>query len=158
MHINCLKVNTYFNGWKSIFLQLNEYKTIQFHPSIWTKVWPQIFLDQRVLYKLWTWNCSFSSANQNKNNFLFITRTQHVKSTKNRPSNSGLIEETMDLSCTLLKLAESQKFFSFVLNLQNIVPNHYPPKEKMLRVVIGHIFFEVWAKMKTFLRLSYLYL
>jgi hypothetical protein len=36
-------------------------------------------------------------------------------------------------------------------------PEQYPPKKKMIRVVIWHPFLEIWAKVKNFLRLSHLY-
>ena len=35
-------------------------------------------------------------------------------------------------------------------------PEHYPSKEKMLRIVIWHLFLEIWVQVKTFLRLSHL--
>ena len=34
---------------------------------------------------------------------------------------------------------------------------HYPPKENMLSIVIRHLFLEIWAKVKSFLRLSHFY-
>ena len=50
--------------------------------------------------------------------------------------------------------------FSLWLQSQKKLPNHYPenysPKNKMLRGVIWHFFFEIGAKVKNFLRLSYL--
>ena len=36
-------------------------------------------------------------------------------------------------------------------------PEHYPSKEKMLRIVIWHIFLKIGAKVKNILRLSHLY-
>ena len=48
----------------------------------------------------------------------------------------------------------------FSLWLQKKVPNYYPdyypPKEKMLRIVICHLFLEIWVKVKNFTRLSHL--
>ena len=37
-----------------------------------------IFVDLHDLYKLWTWNCSANSTNQNENIFMFTTCTKHV--------------------------------------------------------------------------------
>ena len=47
-----------------------------------------------VLYKLWTWNCSASSAYQNINNFAFATCRKHVN--QQRIDQQKL---AMDLSC-----------------------------------------------------------
>ena len=46
-------------------------------------------------------DCSASSTNQNKNNFMFLICTKHTNK-KNWSSNLGSVEETMDLSCILL--------------------------------------------------------
>ena len=59
------------------------------------------FVDLCVLYKVGTWICSASSANTNKNNFTFafcINTQINLESS----SNFVLIEETMDLTCTIL--------------------------------------------------------
>ena len=52
--------------------------------------------------------------------------------------------------------------FSVWLKSKKKVPNHspehYPPKEKMLRRVIWHLFLEIWGKVKNILRLSHLYI
>ena len=58
-----------------------EYGGIQIMLHFISKFDDWFFLDLHVLYKLWTWNCSASSTNQNKNTFMFPTRT------KNRLSN-----------------------------------------------------------------------
>ena len=140
---NLWKKNLVINGKNTKKIEISSFKP---------KVDNRFFVDLHVLYKLWTWHCSTSSDNQN-----FYKTSE---STKNRLSNPGLIEETMDLSRTLLNKSESQKFFHFVLNLKTNVPSHnpehYPPKEKMLRFVIEQTYFEVWAKVKNFLRLRYL--
>ena len=68
---------------------------------------------------------------------------------------------TMQTLLLLLKVAQSQNVFHVDPNLQRGVPNHdpeqYPPKKKMIRVIIWHPFLEIWAKVKNFLRLSHLY-
>ena len=50
-------------------------------------------VDLLVLYKLWTWNCSVSSAI--KNNFMFSTCTKHIS----KPAYFGFIEKTMGIIC-----------------------------------------------------------
>ena len=105
----CWKKNPIWNAFFFSYCYDSKYKLWKKNLVNWQKYsFYSFFVDLHVLYKLWTRNCSASSANQNKNNFLFITRTRHVKSTKNRPSNSGLIEETMDLSCTSVCRFKSQ--------------------------------------------------
>ena len=56
--------------------------------------------------------CQFlaSSAKQTKNNFTVRKSYKTRKSTKNRLSNFGLIEETMDLSRILLAVSNSDKY------------------------------------------------
>ena len=53
------------------------------------------------------------------------------------------------------------KVFHFGCNLPKKVPNHYPEhypnKEKMHRIVIWHLFWEIGAEVKTFRRSSHLY-
>ena len=61
-----------------------------------------------------------------------------------------------------IKVALSHKVFHFGSNVQKKVPNHSPEhlffRWIVLRGVIWHLFFwEIWAKGKFFLRLSYLY-
>ena len=52
----------------------------------------------------------------------------------------------------MLKVAKSQNVFHFVSNLpkkvSNHSPEHYPPKEKILRGVIWYLFWKIWAKVK----------
>ena len=75
--------------------QLKEYKTASSKLlSMKPKFGEWFFVNLRVLYNLCTWNCSSSSAHQNKN-----------KWTKNRSSN--LIGETMDLHLVFSKLDDS---------------------------------------------------
>ena len=46
--------------------------------SIKPKFDDRFFVDLHVLCKLWIWNCQASSANQNKNNFMFAICTKQV--------------------------------------------------------------------------------
>ena len=55
----------------------------------------------------------------------------------------------------LLKVAESQ-IFKFCLKSPKKGAKNYPTKEKMLRIVILHLFWEILANVKNFLRLSHL--
>ena len=50
----------------------------------------------------------------------------------------------------------SESFFTLAQISKTKMSNHYPPKEKMIRIVVWHPFMEIWAKVKHFLRLSYL--
>ena len=60
------------------------------------------------MYKFWTWNCSASSAIQNKTQFHVHDSCKTHKSTK---SNFGFIEKTMDLFLLAEKAANTYKFF-----------------------------------------------
>ena len=62
----------------------------------------------------------------------------------NKLVKGGLISESISL------WLQSPK------NLLNHCREHYSNKEKMLRTVIWHIFVEIGAKVKNFLRLSHL--
>ena len=55
------------------------------------------FVDLCVLNKLWTWNCSASSAYQNMNNFMFPT----CKSTKNWSPKVGYGSVSYSFSCNM---------------------------------------------------------
>ena len=46
--------------------------------STMVKLEDQLFVDSHMLSELWTLNCSSSSENQNKNNFMFGICTKHV--------------------------------------------------------------------------------
>jgi hypothetical protein len=50
----------------------------------------------------------------------------------------------------------SESLYYIQKNVPNHYPEHYPPKENMLSIVIWY-FFGDGAKVKTFLRLSHLY-
>ena len=62
------------------------------------------FVDSRVLYNLWTWNCFASSAKQKQFQVRNLYKTH--KSTKIWLPNWGLIEETMVLSRILFVCLE----------------------------------------------------
>ena len=55
--------------------------------------------------------CQFYK-NQNKNNFTLATLTQHVNQQRIKESNVGLIEESMDLSHTLVTVISNRMFFT----------------------------------------------
>ena len=60
----------------------------------------------------------------------------------------------------LQKVAYSQNVFHFGLNRQKKKmsnPEHLLFRWIVLRTMIWHLFWEIWAKVKTFLRLSHLY-
>ena len=78
-----------------------------FYPVQWVGLFFSCFYDSLVCNSVQTKNifekkyfCQFlaSSAKQTKNNFTVRKSYKTRKSTKNRLSNFGLIEETMDLS------------------------------------------------------------
>ena len=73
--------------------------------SIKPKFENSLFVDLRVWCFLWTKNCSANSANQNKIDFMFRSRTYKIrKSSKNRLSNFGIIEETINRPRILLAI------------------------------------------------------
>ena len=77
---------------KQLYLgSFSQPRTLSCQSSLWQPFWMSwarrikhihiffiwaIFL--HVLYKLWTWNCFTSSANQNKNNFRLANCRKHV--------------------------------------------------------------------------------
>ena len=94
--------------------------------------------------------CSVLMSNS-KCNPLFTRHVQFLSISTNAkwhlPLGKGeLISESFTLGARIFKRK---------------VPNHspelYSPKEKMLRIVIGHLFWEIWVKVKNFLRLSHLW-
>ena len=65
----------------------------------------QFFVDLRVLQKLWTWNCSASSAssaNKKQKQFHIRSLNKTNKSTKNRSTNFPLIEGILVVTLFLL--------------------------------------------------------
>ena len=70
--------------------------------------WPILSWFLFVLFKLRSWNCSTSSTNQIRNNFLFTTCTNHV----NQLSIFNLIEETIDLSLVHHALTKIESFWN----------------------------------------------
>ena len=66
--------------------------------------------DYRVLYKLWTWNCSTNSEKQKQSQCANCTK--HVgNSLKNQLSNFGLIKETLELFRILLVAWKRKKMY-----------------------------------------------
>ena len=60
-------------------LQLKSIRVLsQFLQFFGPKFDAQSFDDLHILYKLWIRDCSASSKNQNKNNFMFATCNKHV--------------------------------------------------------------------------------
>ena len=72
--------------------------------SIKPKFNDQFFVDLHALYKLQTWTCSASSANQNKKQFHVCALYISSKSTKNRLSNFDIIEKAMSYSLLAVRL------------------------------------------------------
>ena len=58
--------------------RLKRTQDISISSQIKQKFEEGFFVDLFVLYKLWILNCSSSSANENKNNFMFATCTEHM--------------------------------------------------------------------------------
>ena len=65
---------------KNSYLKKNQYTAkIIWDRSIITLIWDRFFVDLLVLYRLWTWNCSFISANPKKDNLTFPTCRKYWK-------------------------------------------------------------------------------
>ena len=88
----------------SSMLQLKEHERDSLGQNLTTDFFRFICIVRIVNLKL---SCQLaSSANQNKNKFHVYELYKSGKSTKNRSSNFGFIEENMDLSCSLLAVLE----------------------------------------------------
>ena len=132
-------------------------KPIKNHTSSFSTV-DRLVDDQKRLLLAWTAiNFSSDQATNCKGPWQSTQQFTEFHEWKSKSIRSMSNNEKKSLTLTLGLVLES---FSFSSNLTKKVPNkypeHYPLKEKMLRRVNWHLFWEIWAKVKNVLRLSHL--